>query len=64
MPAWKSNSTRRRSPLRWRRAGALGLILVALGGGCIFQPREAKDPNSISGTVDVRPSTWATRWAT
>jgi hypothetical protein len=55
MRAWKSNSTRRRPPLRWCRARALGLILVALGGGCIFQPREAQDPNTNPGLDWVQP---------
>lgn len=55
MPAWKSDSTKRRPSLRWRHAGALGLILVALGGGCIFQPREAQDPNTNTGPPWVQP---------
>jgi hypothetical protein len=55
MPAWRSVSTRRRPPARGRRAGALGLILVALAAGCILQPREAEDPNSNSGPVWVQP---------
>jgi len=55
MPPSRSVSTRRRSPARGWRAGALGLILVTLGGGCIFQPREAQDPHQTSGPIWVQP---------
>lgn len=39
----------------WRRAGALGLVLVVLAGGCIFEPREAQDPTQVSGPPWVPP---------
>jgi len=55
MPASRSVSTRRRARARGWCAGALGLILVALAGGCLFQPREAEDPTQVTGPIWVPP---------